>query len=252
MRLSTLGLLVTLACGFGLWWPPRVTTAQQPGKLYRIGFLSVWSLPAPATPDEHQRPPFFQPFWEAMRQLGWREGQNIVMEERWADTQVERLPALATELVQMQVDLILAAATVETEAAKQATQTIPIVMVNSLDAVNTGLVASLSQPGANVTGITALAWDTWAKRLQLLNETVPGSAPIAILWCTVGPTAGSTASQASRTGPTCSSSPARWASHCNAWRCENPTTMSGPLPPRAARGRKRCSSGHAIWKNKPG
>jgi len=191
MRLSTLGLLVTLACGFGLWWPPRVTTAQQPGKLYRIGFLSVWSLPAPATPDEHQRPPFFQPFWEAMRQLGWREGQNIVMEERWADTQVERLPALATELVQMQVDLILAAATVETEAAKQATQTIPIVMVNSLDAVNTGLVASLSQPGANVTGMTALAWDTWAKRLKLLNETVPGSAPIAILWCTVGPTAGS-------------------------------------------------------------
>ena len=126
--------------------------AQQPGKVYRIGFLSLWSPPALATPDEHQRSPFFQPFWEAMRQLGWREGQNIVMEERWADTQVERLPALATELVQMQVDLILAAATVETEAAKQATQTIPIVMVNSLDAVNTGLVASLSQPVRRLRG----------------------------------------------------------------------------------------------------
>ena len=116
MRLSTLGLLVTLACGFGLCWLPRVTTAQQPGKVYRIGFLSVWSPPAPATPDEHQRTPFFQPFWEAMRQLGWREGQNIVLEERWAATQVERLPALTTELVALPVDLILAAATVETEA----------------------------------------------------------------------------------------------------------------------------------------
>ena len=189
MRLSTLGLLVALACGLSLFWTPRVATAQQPGKVYRIGFLSLWSPPAPSQPDGQQRSPFFEPFWQEMRQWGWIEGQNIVMEARWADRQLERLPALATELVQLQVDLIVAAATLEIEAAKQATSTIPIVMVNSLDAVQTGLVASLSHPGANVTGTTALGMDTWEKRLEVLKETVPGSAPIAVLWCPAGPAA---------------------------------------------------------------
>src|SRR5262245_9004330 len=128
MRLSTLGLLVTLALGLGLFWPPRVATAQQPGKVYRIGFLSLLSPPAPAEPAGQQRSPLLQPFWQEMRQLGWIEGQNIVMEARWADMRVERLPALATELVQQQVDLIVATATLETVAAKQATSTLPIVM----------------------------------------------------------------------------------------------------------------------------
>jgi hypothetical protein len=71
MRLSTLGLLVTLACGLGLCWTPRVATAQQPGKVYRLGFLSFWSPPSPSTPAGQQRSPFFQPFWQEMRKLGW-------------------------------------------------------------------------------------------------------------------------------------------------------------------------------------
>jgi putative ABC transport system substrate-binding protein len=187
MRLSTLGLLVTLACGLGLFWPPHVATAQQPGKVYRIGFLSLLSPPAPSEPAGQQRSRFFQPFWQELRQLGWIEGQNIVLEERWADMRVERLPALATELVQLQVDLIVATASLETVAAKQATSTIPIVMVNSLDAVKTGLVASLAHPGANVTGRTAVGWDREPVRLKLLTEAVPGRSRIAVLWCTAVP-----------------------------------------------------------------
>src|SRR5215813_11158158 len=115
------------------------------------------------------------------------EGQHIVMEERWAELQFERLPALATELVERMVDLIVAAASLATVAAKQATSTIPIVMVNSLDAVKTGLVASLSHPGANVTGRTAVGWDHEPMRLELLKEAVPGISRIAVLWCTAVP-----------------------------------------------------------------
>ena len=187
MRLSTLGLLVTLALGLGLFGPPRVATAQQPGKVYRIGFLSAMAPPAPAQPTGQPRSPFLQPFWQAMRQLGWREGQNIVLEARWADMRFERLPALATELVQLPVDLILAEASLETEAAKQATRTIPIVMAHSLDAVKTGLVASLVHPGANVTGLTALGLGTEERRLELLKAMAPGNPRIALLWCPTGP-----------------------------------------------------------------
>ena len=116
-----LGLLVILACGLGLFCTPLVATAQQPGKVYRIGFLSLLSPPAPSKPDGQQQA--LQPFWQEMRKLGWSEGQNIVMEERWADMQFERMPALATELVERKVDLIVAAASVATVAAKQASIT---------------------------------------------------------------------------------------------------------------------------------
>jgi putative ABC transport system substrate-binding protein len=187
MRLSTLGLLVTLACGLGLCWPPRAATAQQPGKVYRIGFLSAMAPPAPAQPAGQPQSPLLQPFWHEMRQLGWIEGQNIVMEARWADRRFERLPALATELVQLPVDLILAEASLETEAAKQATSTIPIVIAHSVDAVKAGLVASLAQPGANVTGMTALGLATEKKRLELLKEMAPGNPRIALPWCPTGP-----------------------------------------------------------------
>jgi putative ABC transport system substrate-binding protein len=123
MRLCTLGLLVTLACGLGLFETPCVATAQQQGKVYRIGFLSLLSPPAPSQPDGQQQSRYFQPFWHEMQKLGWMEGQNIVMEERWADMQVERMPTLATELVERKVDLIVAAASVATVAAKQASIT---------------------------------------------------------------------------------------------------------------------------------
>ena len=179
MWLSTIGLLVTF--GIGLLWTPLVATAQQPGKVYRIGFLSA--LFPPAEPDWQQRSPFLQ----GMRELGWIEGQNMVIERRWAERQFERLPALATELVQLKVDLIVAAASLEIAAAKQATTTIPVVMLTPFDAVETGLVASLAHPGANVTGMTSMTLAFDPKRLELLKETVPGSARIAVLWCKAGP-----------------------------------------------------------------
>ena len=179
MWLSTIGLLVTF--GIGLLWPPLVATAQQPGKVYRIGFLSA--LFPPSEPDWQQRSPFLQ----GLRELGWIEGQNMVIERRWAERQFERLPALATELVQLKVDLIVAAASLEIAAAKQATTTIPVVMMTPFDAVETGLVASLAHPGANVTGMTSMTLDFDPKRLELLKETVPGSSRIAVLWCKAGP-----------------------------------------------------------------
>ena len=176
MRLSAVGLIVTF--GISLLWTPLVATAQQPGKVYRIGFLATFSPPLPSAPT-----PVWDAFWQGMRALGWIEGQNIVVERRWAEGRIERLPALAMELVQLKVDLIVAGASLETHAAKQATSTIPIVMVSPVDAVKTGLVASLAHPGANVTGTTMMASDLDSKRLEFLKETVPGSSRIAVLKC---------------------------------------------------------------------
>jgi putative ABC transport system substrate-binding protein len=179
MRLSAIGLMLTLALGFLV--APLCSNAQQPGKVYHIGYLSA--LFPPAEPDWQQRSPFLQ----GMRELGWIEGQNLVIERRWAERQFERLPALATELVQLKVDLIVAEASIEIAAAKKATTTIPIVMVTPFDAVETGLVASLAHPGANVTGMTSMTLDFDPKRLELLKETVTGSSRIAVLWCKAGP-----------------------------------------------------------------
>jgi putative ABC transport system substrate-binding protein len=119
--------------------------------------------------------------------LGWVEGQNLVIERRWAERQVERLPTLATELVQQQVDLLLVGDGAAISAAKQATRTIPIVMFSSVDAVEQGFVASLAHPGANVTGLTTMTADLDPKRLELLKETVPGSSRLAVLGCKAVP-----------------------------------------------------------------
>src|SRR5262245_10506004 len=104
MWLSSIGLLVIF--GISLLWTPLVATAQQPGKVYRIGFLSTFSSPLPLAPQT----PVWDAFWQRMRELGWIEGQNIVIERRWAEGRIERLPALAMELVQLKVDLIVAEA----------------------------------------------------------------------------------------------------------------------------------------------
>jgi putative ABC transport system substrate-binding protein len=179
MRLSAIGLMLTLALGFLV--VPLCSNAQQPGKVYHIGYLSA--LFPPSEPDWQQRSPFLQ----GLRELGWIEGQNMVIERRWAERQFERLPALATELVQLKVDLIVAEASLEIAAAKKATTTIPVVMLTPFDAVETGLVASLAHPGENVTGMTSMTLDFDPKRLELLKETVPGSSRIAVLWCKAGP-----------------------------------------------------------------
>jgi len=153
---------------------PRIADAQRSGKIVRIGFLDTGSL------SERQR------LWEALRQrlreLGYIEGENITIEFRFADGKQERLPDLAAELVGRKVDVIVAAGNNATRAAKQATNTIPIVMATGGDPVLMGLVASLARPGGNVTGVTTLSTALGAKRLELLREVVPKVSRIALLY----------------------------------------------------------------------
>ena len=174
MRLIGLAviLIVTLTLG------PLAVEAQKTAKHPRIGILS-----ASSPPSEPGWQPQRSPFWQAMRELGWIEGQNIMVERRWAERRPDRLPALAAELVQLKVDLILATAGGETWAAKKATKTIPIVMLTSLDAVEQGFVASLARPGANVTGVTSMTTELSRKRLELLMEAAPKISRIAVLQC---------------------------------------------------------------------
>ena len=174
MRLQIIGLILAL----GFLVAPFCSNAQQPGKVYRIGFLAAGPPPPPSAPT-----PMRDALWQRLHELGWIEGQNIVIERRWAERRFERLPALATELVQLKVDIILVGDGFATIAAKKATSTIPIVMLSSLDAVESGFVASLAHPGTNVTGLTAMTTDLNQKRLEILKETVSGSSRMTALSC---------------------------------------------------------------------
>ncbi len=152
------------------------TEAQQAGKVYRIGVL----LAAPVL-----RSPGMSGFREELRNLGYVEGQNLVLEYRSTDYDLGRLPRLAADLVDLKVDLIFAVTTGPAQAAKNATTTIPIVFVAVNNPVNDGLVASLGRPGGNVTGLTNAAPDLSGKRLELLKEIAPRVSEITILWNSV-------------------------------------------------------------------
>jgi putative tryptophan/tyrosine transport system substrate-binding protein len=173
MRYRTLGLGLVLLLTLAATSP---AFAQAPAKVFRIGTLVPGSRPPGA--DWKQRWAFLQ----GLRELGWVEGQNIAIEDRWADAKTERLPALAAELVRMKVDLILTLSWPAAVAAKQATSTIPIVIVAAGDPVGTGLVVSLAHPGGNITGLGDLATELSAKRLELLKEAVPTLSRVAVLW----------------------------------------------------------------------
>ena len=155
--------------------PMGVRAQQQAGKVPRIGFLSLTSA--------SDRPFLLDAFRQRLRELGWAEGQNIVIDYRYAEDRVDRLPDLAAELVRLKVDLIVASAgTQVATAAKNATETIPIVMIFVRDPVGNGLIASLARPGGNVTGTSGSAGLEWvAKQLELLKETVPQIRRVAIL-----------------------------------------------------------------------
>jgi len=147
--------------------------AQQPKKVPRIGLLSAGSAP--------DYEPRLEAFKQGLRELGYIEGQNIIIEYRFAEENMDRLPDLASDLVRLKVDLIFTMGTRPTSFAKRATNTIPIVMY-SADAVGTGLVDSLSRPGGNVTGLTVIATDLAGKRLELIREAVPRATRVAVLW----------------------------------------------------------------------
>ena len=152
---------------------PLAVEAQQPGKVYRIGFLSNTNPTLSA--------PTLDAFRHGLRELGWVEGQNVAIEYRWADGNLDRLPALAADLVRAPVDVIVTAGPAGVRAALQATRTVPIVGAIMGDPVAGGYAASLARPGGSVTGSAVQFEDLVTKQLQILKETVPKAARVAIL-----------------------------------------------------------------------
>jgi len=153
--------------------------AQQPMKAPRVGLLLQGTSTSLMTRLEA--------FQQGLRERGYVEGKNIALEQRFDDDREERLPALAADLIRLRVDIIVAAATPAVKAAKQATATIPIIIVHSADPVALGLVASLARPGGNVTGLSSASPDYSGKQLELLKEAVPKLSRIAILWNAANP-----------------------------------------------------------------
>jgi putative ABC transport system substrate-binding protein len=145
--------------------------AQQATRDYRIGYLSGRS----------EAGPLDEVFKTALRELGYVEGKNVTFAYRWAEEKLDRLPALAAELVQLKVDVIVTETTPAAQAAKKATTTIPIVMALSGDAVGTGLIANLARPGANITGLTFIGPDVSGKWVELLKEMSPKTSRLAYL-----------------------------------------------------------------------
>jgi putative tryptophan/tyrosine transport system substrate-binding protein len=170
MTHCTLRLLITLA--LGLLWAPLVSDAQPEAPLTRIGLLTSAAGPSPLRDGLLQR----------LHDLGYREGHNLAMEERYAGGKHERLAAFAADLVQREVAVIVASGYAAVRAAQHATPTIPIVMLLGGDPIGSGLIPSLARPGGNLTGLAALSSKLSAKRLALLKEVVPTAAHVAVLF----------------------------------------------------------------------
>jgi putative ABC transport system substrate-binding protein len=162
------------ALASGLLAAPLAAQAQPPGKVYRIGMLERTS---PATNAAN-----FEAFRRGLRELGYVEGKNLVIEYRSADGRDERFAGLATELVRLNVDLILTRGTPAALAAKNATGTIPVVITGLADPVGQGIVASLARPGGNITGVSAIVTELYAKRVELLRELLPRASRISALF----------------------------------------------------------------------
>src|SRR5262245_64828755 len=126
-------------------------------------------------------------FFQELRDLGYVEGQNLLVERRYSEGLAERFPEFAAELVRLKLDLIIATTTPAALAVKNATKTIPVVLPNSIDPVGVGLVASLAHPGGNITGTTQMAPDLFAKRLQLLVQAIPHVSTVAVVWNAANP-----------------------------------------------------------------
>ena len=156
---------VFVAGSLSLLATPLAAPAQPAGKVYRIGFLGVTSLSTISAR--------IAGFRQGLRELGYVEGSNVVIEYRWAEGKAERLPDLADELVRLKVDVIVTGGPADTRAAKMATAAIPIVMGFDNDPVGSGFVASLGRPGGNITGLSTLSPELSGKRLQLLKEVMP-------------------------------------------------------------------------------
>jgi putative ABC transport system substrate-binding protein len=170
VKLGVAKLVMALMCAF--FAAPLAVGAQPGDKVYRIGFLSV----------ANARGPFHQVFEQALAERGWVAGKNVIIEYRFAEEKYDRLPTLASELVRLEPQVIVAVPTASARAAKNATSTISIVMSGVADPISEGLIASFARPGGNVTGVTgSLTWATYAKQLQLLKDAAPSVRRIALL-----------------------------------------------------------------------
>ena len=157
-------------------------TTAQPSKIPRIGYVS-------GTGSAADQGPYVEAFRRGLRDLGHIEGRSYLLEYRGAEGKLDRIPGIVNELVQSRVDVIVAPIGAVIYAAKQATRTIPIVIVTGVDPVTSGMVASLARPGGNITGVATLTQDLNAKRLDLLREVVPGLSRVAVLWTPDDPVA---------------------------------------------------------------
>jgi putative ABC transport system substrate-binding protein len=170
-----IGFIITL----GILLGSLAAQAQQTGNVYRIGFLGNSTAALEAN--------LVGPFREGLRELGYVEGRNVLIEYRWAEGKYDRFPALIGELLALKVAVIVTAGTPATLAVKKATTSVPLVMSAVGDPVGTGIVPSLSHPGGNITGLTAISTEMDAKRLELLREVVPSVSYIALLWNAASP-----------------------------------------------------------------
>jgi putative tryptophan/tyrosine transport system substrate-binding protein len=155
-------------------WPSGIF-AQTASKTWRIGFIA------------HRYEKFYDPLFSGLKELGYVEGQNLIVERRYAEGNAELFKELAAELAKLNVDAIIVVTTPAGMAAKNATKTIPIIHPAAIDPVGTGLVASLARPGGNVTGLAVLNAETSAKRVELLKEVVPGLSNGVVLWNSANP-----------------------------------------------------------------
>src|SRR5437870_3589924 len=175
--MTSIRAALTVVLALALLASPLAAEAQQAAKVARIGYLAT-------APAEAASPHLREAFLQGLRDLGYVEGRNLVIEYRDAEGEFERLPALAAELVALKVDVIVTegGSTVAALAAKQVTRTLPIVFASVSDAVASGLVTSLARPGGNVTGLSAVTAELVGKRLELLTQAVPGVSRVAVLW----------------------------------------------------------------------
>ena len=181
MKPTPSSLVASVMLVFGLFLTSFWSEAQQAEKVPRIGILETGS---PATPN-------FEAFRQGLRDLGYVEGQNIILEHRYAEGRFERLPDFAAELVHLKVDVLVTSGSQPVQVLKQATSTIPIIGVILADPVETGFAASLARPGGNITGLAVQNADLSTKRLELFKEAAPEVTRIAVLWDIHNPTSAS-------------------------------------------------------------
>jgi putative ABC transport system substrate-binding protein len=173
--------ILVLAVGIFILASFHLAEAQQVAKsMPRIGF--IFSTGAAGSPS-----PWFEAFQGGLRDLGYEEGKNVLIERRYAEGRLDRMPALVNELVQQKVDVIVAVNNVVIRAAKEATKTIPIVMISSVDPVAAGYVDSFARPGGNITGLSWLDRDLSAKRVELLKALLPKMSRVGVVWDADGP-----------------------------------------------------------------